>query len=65
MKSIKILFVFFSFSIFLACSDDGDEIQEPKGDYEFGYFITNEGPFQNGTGTLTFVGDDGSVEQTR
>ena len=47
----------------LSCSDENDPVQEPKGDYEFGYFITNEGPFQNGTGTLTFVGDGGNVEQ--
>lgn len=47
--------------LFNACSDDDDP--KPKGDYEYGYFITNEGPFQNGSGTITFVGDDGVVEQ--
>ena len=45
-----------------ACTDD--EISElPVGDYADGYFITNEGPFQNGTGTITFVGADGTVQQ--
>ena len=63
MKTVKFLLVFFAIALFVSCSDDGDDNQEPKGDYEFGYFVTNEGPFQNGTGTITFVGDDGEVEQ--
>lgn len=46
-----------------ACSDDNDGPNEPLGDYENGYFVVNEGPFQNGTGTLTFVGDDGITSQ--
>ena len=49
-------------SAFVSCSDD-DTPDEPKGAFEDGYFITNEGPFQNGTGTITFVGDDGTVVQ--
>jgi YVTN family beta-propeller protein len=45
-----------------SCTDD--KIEElPPGDYADGYFITNEGPFQNGTGTITYVGNDGSVSQ--
>lgn len=31
--------------------------------YEKGYFITNEGPFENGTGSLTFVGEDDIIDQ--
>ena len=63
MKSIKLLLLF-TISLFLfSCTDDDDPVQETKGEYESGYFITNEGPFQNGTGTITFVGDDGKVEQ--
>ena len=47
-----------------ACSDDNDDgPSEPLGDYENGYFVVNEGPFQNGTGTITFVGDDGVTSQ--
>ncbi len=37
---------------------------ETLGSYDNGFFITNEGPFNNGTGTLTFVSNDfESVEQ--
>lgn len=63
MKSIKLVFLLLTPLFLLSCSDDNDPVQESKGDYEFGYFITNEGPFQNGSGTITFVGDDGIVQQ--
>lgn len=63
MKSFKLLIFLTTSLIILSCSDEGDPVEEPKGDYEFGYFITNEGPFQNGSGTITFVGDDGNVQQ--
>jgi len=66
MKKSNLLFYFAFLGIFISsCSDDdGDgDSQEPKGDYENGYFVTNEGPFQNGTGTITFVEDGGAVSQ--
>ncbi len=45
-----------------SCVDDPD-IEKPvvKGKYETGYFITNEGPFSDGTGTISFVNEDGTV----
>ena len=58
-STVFFLMLFFAFS----CSDDSTTETTPLGDYENGYFITNEGPFQNGTGTITFVGDDGVVSQ--
>ena len=45
-----------------SCSDD-KIIEKEAGAYANGYFITNEGPFQNGSGSITFVGDDGIVSQ--
>ena len=32
------------------------------GDYENGYFVTNEGNFGNGNGSISFVTDEGTVE---
>ena len=44
-----------------SCSNDEEEIQEPEGDYANGILVSNEGPFSNGTGTVTFISKDLSV----
>ena len=67
MKKSNLLFYVAFLAIFISsCSDDNSGPTEPDGplgDYENGYFVTNEGPFENGSGTITFVGDDGSISQ--
>ncbi|MCF6222313.1 MAG: YncE family protein [Flavobacteriaceae bacterium] len=63
MKTLKLAVLLLALVFLNACSDDNNEPDLPKGDYEKGYFITNEGPFQNGSGSITFVGDDGVVYQ--
>lgn len=53
-------------ALFLAScsSDDNDQPQNISADYENGIFVTNEGPFNNGSGTVTFISQDFStVEQ--
>jgi YVTN family beta-propeller protein len=62
MKTLKLITLLIVLVFLNSCSDD-DDLKLPLGDYENGYFITNEGPFQNGSGTITFVGDDGIVSQ--
>jgi len=62
MKKLNIITLLTFILLFASCSDD-ETSSEPLGDYESGYFVTNEGPFQNGSGTLTFIGDDGVVSQ--
>ncbi|TAK36056.1 MAG: hypothetical protein EPO28_13815 [Saprospiraceae bacterium] len=42
---------FFGVVLFSACKNDNPK---PSGKFDSGVFITNEGPFQNGSGTLTF-----------
>jgi len=62
MKTRNLAITLLSTLVFFnSCSDDDDDPKLPLGDYENGYFISNEGPFQNGSGTITFVGDDGTV----
>ncbi len=51
--------------IVVSCSKDDDDIILPLGDYENGFFITNEGPFQNGSGTVSFVSDDYEVVENQ
>lgn len=63
MKKLNLIYLFTLFILISSCSDEDPATEVPKGDYESGYFVTNEGPFQNGSGTLTFVDDDGSISQ--
>ena len=61
MKLLKrITYLFITTLILASCSSDDDNtiIIEPMGDYEFGFFVTNEGPFGTGTGTVTFISED-------
>ncbi|MFD1315981.1 DUF5074 domain-containing protein [Namhaeicola litoreus] len=60
LKNLVILFVF-SLIIF-GCSDDDKEIEE-KGEFANGFFITNEGPFNNGSGSITHVSEEGLITQ--
>jgi len=61
----RITYLFIATLILASCSSDDDVIVEPLGDYEFGIFITNEGPFGTGTGTVSFLSDEtNNVENT-
>ena len=68
MKTMKnLLYLTFATLLFASCSSDDDGPQPepgPPGAFENGIFVTNEGPFGNGTGTVSFVsGDFTSVQQ--
>ena len=58
----KILFVIMTALLFISCSNDDDTPQEyiPAA-FEKGILITNEGPFGNGSGNITFVSEDYST----
>ena len=61
MKQIKLVsLLFLTLLLNYSCTGD-DEPAGPLGDYEEGYFITNEGPFQNGSGTISFVDKDATI----
>ena len=63
LKSTAYL-LFFTFLV-TSCTQDDDDIIVPLGDYEYGFLITNEGPFQNGSGTVSFVSDDYSLVENQ
>lgn len=63
MNLLKITASLFTFLLFFASCSEDDQLDLPKGNYEKGYFISNEGPFNNGSGTITHVGEDGVVSQ--
>lgn len=62
MRNLKQLLILFALSIItFSCSND--DTPTFLGEFQDGYFIVNEGPFQSGTGTITFVDKDGKPTQ--
>ena len=62
MKTLKTTLQFLAFTtmlIFAACNKDVDTIK--NGTFSKGIFIVNEGPFQSGTGTITFYNPDSNL----
>jgi YVTN family beta-propeller protein len=60
-KMKKLLYLAFASLLFISCSsdDDGPNPQpSPPDAYENGILITNEGPFGNGSGTVSFISED-------
>ncbi|MFB9077101.1 YncE family protein [Flavobacterium procerum] len=64
MKRFNKLFltVIFASAFFASCSSDDDNTPEPRGSYDGGIFVVNEG--NNGTpnGTIAYISDDLKVE---
>ncbi len=55
----RFTYLFIATLLLASCSSDDDNTNnEPLGDYENGILITNEGPFQNGTGSISFISED-------
>ena len=53
-------------SLFISCTSDDDNGPSltPAGDYENGILVLNEGPFGNGSGSITYISSDyATVEQ--
>jgi YVTN family beta-propeller protein len=62
MKIRNVLYSLLIIGLSWSCSnDDNGEIQEPVGDYANGILVSNEGPFSNGSGTVSFISEDLSV----
>jgi len=59
MKISKLLLIAFGISLFVSCSNDDDNDNSPKGAYDNGFFILNEGSAESGT--VSFSSDDFSV----
>ena len=60
MKTIKQILFFALTTVFItSCSSDDDNQPNfvPE-DYQKGIFVTNEGPFNNGSGTITYISED-------
>ncbi|QOD61285.1 YncE family protein [Polaribacter haliotis] len=55
-----VFFVAISGFLFASCSKD-NEPDLPKGDYDNGILVANEGAFSGGTGTVNFISNDYSI----
>ncbi len=44
--------------LFTACNKEDDDAMAPMGTYDNGILVSNEGPFSNGTGTVSFISED-------
>lgn len=49
--------------ILFSCNNNEPEL--PKGDYDNGILVTNEGAFSGGTGTVNFISEDYTVEEAK
>lgn len=64
MKNYFVPFALISLLLASCSKNDDDQPQSIPADYEKGILITNEGPFNNGSGTISFVSEDfATVEQ--
>ncbi|WP_163407598.1 YncE family protein [Flavobacterium ajazii] len=59
MKFSKLFLIALSASIFVSCSSDDEDSNEPQGVYDNGVFILNEG--SSDQGTVSFLSEDFSV----
>jgi hypothetical protein len=58
----KIGMIALSITIFTSCEKDTIDVFISEGNYENGYFVTNEGNFNSGNGSISFVSKEGNVE---
>ncbi|WP_456314930.1 YncE family protein [Pseudomonas shirazensis] len=64
MKRFNKLFltIVLSSAFFVSCSNDDDNTQEPRGDYDGGVFVVNEGQFGLENGSISYLSDDLEIE---
>lgn len=60
MKKLTLLALAIGF-IFTSCTNDDDPVIEIRGDYENGILILNEGNFNSGNASVSFVSNDYSI----
>jgi YVTN family beta-propeller protein len=64
MNFNKTLFLVAILGFFASC-DSNNEPELPKGDYDNGILVANEGAFSGGTGTVSFISDDYTITEEK
>lgn len=55
----KTLLVLLSITMFVSCDDDSsDDVYVPKGDYDLGFIVSNEGNFGTPTASVSYISED-------
>lgn len=55
----KTLLVLFSITLFISCDDDSsDDVYTPKGEYDLGFIVCNEGNFGSPTASVSYISED-------
>lgn len=64
MKKINKLFltILISSAFFVSCSNDDNNNQEPRGTYDGGLFVINEGNYGTPNGSISYLSDDLKIE---
>ncbi|UAM99468.1 YncE family protein [Polaribacter litorisediminis] len=65
MNFKKTLFLATITGFLLTSCDNDNELELPKGNYDNGILIANEGAFSGGTGTISFISDDYTVAEEK
>ncbi len=61
--NLKIIGMFIlAISILVSCKKDMPSLSITEGNYENGYFVSNEGGFGSGNGSISFISNDNTVE---
>ncbi|SFW14231.1 DUF5074 domain-containing protein [Cellulophaga fucicola] len=50
--------------LIISCESDDNSVDLPKGEYDNGILISNEGAFSGGTGTINYISDDYSTMES-
>ena len=62
MKTNNLLTIILCAILFASCQNDSISPNNLPGLYENGYFVTNEGNFGTGNGSISYVSENGNVE---
>ncbi|TYP99187.1 YVTN family beta-propeller protein [Tenacibaculum adriaticum] len=66
MKTNKlVVLLIIALTVLASCSSDSNEPTAPKGDYDNGIIVTNEGDFTGGTGTINYISNDYTAEEAK
>ena len=62
MKTNNLITIILCAILFASCQNDSISPNNLAGLYENGYFVTNEGNFGTGNGSISYVSENGNVE---